>query len=167
MAEYNKLKSMLLDMQHKSRTDGKQTFENAMDQRRAMVDTMFEYLDLNQDGRLSGGELTEVRYARVIVSSYCLWGDIKLMLYYVWCINHVYSLIRHVIVLWWWHIYSTKFFWGWLNCTAPSFTDLNKEAFGRHLSAVHHAGPLAIRWLQQRRSPDPSGALHSFPWVPP
>lgn len=67
MAEYNKLKSMLLDMQHKSRTDSKQTFENAMDQRRAMVDTMFEYLDLNQDGRLSGGELTEVRYAQVII----------------------------------------------------------------------------------------------------
>ncbi|XP_056587056.1 follistatin-related protein 4 isoform X1 [Triplophysa dalaica] len=60
MAEYNQLKSMLLDMQHRSRTDGKQSVENAMDQRRAMVDTLFEYLDLNQDGRLRGGELAEI-----------------------------------------------------------------------------------------------------------
>lgn len=66
MAEYNQLKSMLLDMQHRSRTDGKQTVENAMDQRRATVDTLFEYLDLNQDGRLRGGELAEVRYVQVI-----------------------------------------------------------------------------------------------------
>lgn len=58
MAEYNKLKNMLLDMQPRTSTSGQ---PNAMDQRRSLVDTMFKYIDLNQDGRLSSEELAEVR----------------------------------------------------------------------------------------------------------
>lgn len=58
MAEYNKLKSMLLDMQPRTSTNGQ---SNAMDQRRTLVDTMFKYIDRNQDSRLSSEELTEVR----------------------------------------------------------------------------------------------------------
>lgn len=58
MAEYNKLKSMLLDMQPRTSMDGQ---ANAMDQRRILVDTMFKYIDRNQDGRLSSEELAEVR----------------------------------------------------------------------------------------------------------
>lgn len=61
MAEYNKLKSMLLDMQPRTFTDGE---PNAMDQRRSLVDTMFKYIDRNQDGRLSSEELAEVRVLR-------------------------------------------------------------------------------------------------------
>ncbi|RXN36368.1 follistatin-related 4-like protein [Labeo rohita] len=57
MAEYNKLKSMLLDMQPRTSTDGQ---ANAMDQRRTLVDTMFKYIDRNQDGRLSSEELAEI-----------------------------------------------------------------------------------------------------------
>ncbi|XP_043076637.1 follistatin-related protein 5-like [Puntigrus tetrazona] len=57
MAEYNKLKSMLLDMQPRTSTDG---HANAMDQRRILVDTMFKYIDRNQDGRLSSEELAEI-----------------------------------------------------------------------------------------------------------
>ncbi|ROJ62429.1 Follistatin-related protein 4 [Anabarilius grahami] len=57
MAEYNKLKSMLLDMQPRTFTDGE---PNAMDQRRTLVDTMFKYIDRNQDGRLSSEELAEI-----------------------------------------------------------------------------------------------------------
>lgn len=48
MAEYNKLKSMLLDMQPRASIDGQ---ANAMEQRRILVDTMFKYIDRNQDGR--------------------------------------------------------------------------------------------------------------------
>ncbi len=33
---------------------------NAMDQKRALVDTMFKYLDLNADGRLGSSELAQV-----------------------------------------------------------------------------------------------------------
>ncbi|XP_051955333.1 follistatin-related protein 4-like [Xyrauchen texanus] len=60
MAEYNKLKNMLLDMQPRSQEDGEQALENAMDQRRVLVDTMFKYLDINQDGHLNGEELAEI-----------------------------------------------------------------------------------------------------------
>lgn len=63
MAEYNKLKSMLLDMQPRTFTDGE---ANAMDQRRTLVDTMFKYIDRNQDGRLSSEELAEVRGPTII-----------------------------------------------------------------------------------------------------
>ncbi|XP_059382862.1 follistatin-related protein 4 [Carassius carassius] len=57
MAEYNKLKSMLLDMQPRASMDEQ---ANAMDQRRILVDTMFKYIDRNQDGRLSSEELAEI-----------------------------------------------------------------------------------------------------------
>lgn len=57
MAEYNKLKSMLLDMQPRASIDGQ---ANAMEQRRILVHTMFKYIDRNQDGRLSSEELAEV-----------------------------------------------------------------------------------------------------------
>ncbi|XP_058613274.1 follistatin-related protein 4 isoform X2 [Onychostoma macrolepis] len=57
MAEYNKLKSMLLDMQPRTSMDGQ---ENAMDQRRILVHTMFKYIDRNQDGHLSSEELAEI-----------------------------------------------------------------------------------------------------------
>ncbi|XP_055053162.2 follistatin-related protein 4 isoform X1 [Misgurnus anguillicaudatus] len=60
MSEYNRLKNMLLDIQPRSIKDRKETLENAMDQRRALVDTMFKYLDLNQDRHLSSEELAEI-----------------------------------------------------------------------------------------------------------
>ncbi|XP_039519547.1 follistatin-related protein 4-like [Pimephales promelas] len=56
MAEYNKLKNMLLDMQPRTAPSGE---PDAMDQRRALVDTMFKYIDRDQDGRLSSEELAE------------------------------------------------------------------------------------------------------------
>lgn len=58
MAEYNKLKSMLLDMLPRTSMDGQ---ENAMDQKSILVHTVFKYIDRNQDGRLSSEELAEVR----------------------------------------------------------------------------------------------------------
>lgn len=60
MSEYNKLKSMLLDMQPKVLKNGEQNQQRDMEEKRALVDTMFKYLDVNQDGRLIGDELEKV-----------------------------------------------------------------------------------------------------------
>lgn len=60
MSEYNKLKSMLLDMQPKVLKTGEQNQQRDMEQKRALVDTMFKYLDVNQDGRLINDELEKV-----------------------------------------------------------------------------------------------------------
>ncbi|XP_035033649.2 follistatin-related protein 4 [Hippoglossus stenolepis] len=60
MSEYNRLKSMLLDMQPKVQRTGDQSQQRDMDEKRAMVDTMFKYLDVNQDGRLVSDELEKI-----------------------------------------------------------------------------------------------------------
>ncbi|XP_022532413.2 follistatin-related protein 4 [Astyanax mexicanus] len=60
MSEYNKLKSMLLDMQPTGLTTADDTTATTMEQKRSLVDTMFKYLDLNGDGRLSGEELAQI-----------------------------------------------------------------------------------------------------------
>uniref|UniRef100_A0A665X033 Follistatin-like 4 n=1 Tax=Echeneis naucrates TaxID=173247 RepID=A0A665X033_ECHNA len=52
MSEYNKLKSMLLDMQPKVLKTGEQNQQRDMEEKRALVDTMFKYLDVNEDSRL-------------------------------------------------------------------------------------------------------------------
>ncbi|XP_034539449.1 follistatin-related protein 4 [Notolabrus celidotus] len=57
MSEYNKLKSMLLDMQPKALETGEQSQQRDMEEKRALVDTMFKYLDVDQDGRLVSDEL--------------------------------------------------------------------------------------------------------------
>jgi hypothetical protein len=60
MADYNKLKSMLLDMQPKGLNGGDRNIKRDMDQKRALVDTMFKYLDMDGDGRLCSDELEQV-----------------------------------------------------------------------------------------------------------
>lgn len=60
MSEYNRLKSMLLDMQPKVLKSGEQSQQRNMDEKRALVDTMFKYLDVDQDGRLVSDELEKV-----------------------------------------------------------------------------------------------------------
>uniref|UniRef100_UPI003AAC123E follistatin-related protein 4 n=1 Tax=Centroberyx gerrardi TaxID=166262 RepID=UPI003AAC123E len=60
MSEYNRLKSMLLDMQPKVLSSGEQSQQRDMEQKRALVDTMFKYLDVNQDGRLVSDELEKI-----------------------------------------------------------------------------------------------------------
>ncbi|XP_030601370.1 follistatin-related protein 4 [Archocentrus centrarchus] len=60
MSEYNKLKSMLLDMQPKVLKAGQQNQQRDMEEKRALVDTMFKYLDVNQDGRLISDELEKL-----------------------------------------------------------------------------------------------------------
>ena len=60
MSEYNRLKSMLLDMQPKLLKSGAQSQQRDMEQKRALVDTMFKYLDVDQDGWLVSDELEKV-----------------------------------------------------------------------------------------------------------
>ncbi|XP_036380339.1 follistatin-related protein 4 isoform X2 [Megalops cyprinoides] len=60
MADYNKLKSMLLDMQPRDLSLAGQTQETRMDQKRAVVDTMFKYLDMDRDGHLGSEELAQI-----------------------------------------------------------------------------------------------------------
>lgn len=60
MSEYNRLKSMLLDMQPKVLKAGQQSQQRDMEEKRALVDTMFKYLDVDQDGWLVSDELEKV-----------------------------------------------------------------------------------------------------------
>ncbi|KAM4545214.1 follistatin-related protein 4 isoform 2-T2 [Odontesthes bonariensis] len=60
MSEYNKLKSMLLEMQPKVLKTREQNQQRDMEAKRALVDTMFNYLDVNQDGRLISDELEKI-----------------------------------------------------------------------------------------------------------
>lgn len=64
MTEYNKLKSMLLDIQSKGLSREEESYSNGMEQKRALVDAMFKYLDLNGDGRLGSEELAQVGMGR-------------------------------------------------------------------------------------------------------
>lgn len=60
MAEYNRLKSMLLEMQPKELKPREENRQKDMDEKRARVDAMFKHLDENQDGRLVSDELEKV-----------------------------------------------------------------------------------------------------------
>lgn len=60
MSEYNRLKSLLLDMQPKLLKTGEQSHQRDMEEKRALVDTMFKYLDVDQDGWLVSDELEKV-----------------------------------------------------------------------------------------------------------
>lgn len=51
---------MLLDMQPKVLKTGEQSQQKDMEEKRALVDTMFKYLDVDQDGRLVSDELEKV-----------------------------------------------------------------------------------------------------------
>ncbi|XP_011609642.2 follistatin-related protein 4 [Takifugu rubripes] len=60
MSEYNRLKSTLLNLQPKLQNLGQQDRQRDMEEKRTLVDTMFKYLDVDQDGLLVGDELEKV-----------------------------------------------------------------------------------------------------------
>ncbi|XP_023659205.2 follistatin-related protein 4 isoform X1 [Paramormyrops kingsleyae] len=60
MADYNKLKGVLLDMHPKNRSGEVQVQEKRMDQKRELVDGMFKYLDTDGDGHLGKEELAQI-----------------------------------------------------------------------------------------------------------
>lgn len=51
---------MLLDMQPKVLKTDEKSQQRDMEEKRALVDTMFKYLDVDQDGRLVSDELEKV-----------------------------------------------------------------------------------------------------------
>lgn len=62
MSEYNRLKSTLLNMQPKLLKLGERDQQRDMEEKRALVDAMFKYLDVDQDGWLVSDELEKVGY---------------------------------------------------------------------------------------------------------
>lgn len=64
MSEYNRLKSMLLDMQPKLLKTGGRSQQRDMEEKRALVDAMFKYLDVDHDGWLVSDELEKVGVKR-------------------------------------------------------------------------------------------------------
>ncbi|XP_034764719.1 follistatin-related protein 5-like isoform X1 [Acipenser ruthenus] len=60
MAEYNRLKNMLLDLQAKYSSQQEVVQGNRMSHRRHVVEKMFKYLDLNADGCVGSEELAQI-----------------------------------------------------------------------------------------------------------
>lgn len=60
MADYNRLKSILLDLQAHRRSLPSGPAEDRASQKRLLVEDMFKHLDINGDGHLSSSELAQV-----------------------------------------------------------------------------------------------------------
>lgn len=60
MADYSRLKSILLDLQAHRQSKLGNTVEDKTSQKRFLVEDMFKYLDINSDGHLSSSELAQV-----------------------------------------------------------------------------------------------------------
>ncbi|XP_075716075.1 follistatin-related protein 4 [Rhinoderma darwinii] len=59
MADYNRLKNILLDLQAKRKKQESSPLKNNISQKRALVEDMFNYLDINIDGHLDSSELAQ------------------------------------------------------------------------------------------------------------
>ncbi|XP_061858656.1 follistatin-related protein 4 isoform X1 [Colius striatus] len=60
MADYSRLKSILLDLQAHRQSLPSSPAEDRVSQKRLLVEDMFKHLDINSDGRLSSSELTQL-----------------------------------------------------------------------------------------------------------
>ncbi|XP_014383356.1 follistatin-related protein 4 [Alligator sinensis] len=60
MADYNRLKSILLDLQAHRQSKLGNPVEDKTSQKRFLVEDMFKYLDINSDGHLSSSELAQL-----------------------------------------------------------------------------------------------------------
>ncbi|XP_030429032.1 follistatin-related protein 4 isoform X3 [Gopherus evgoodei] len=60
MADYSRLKSMLLDLQAHHHSQLSSPVENRTSQKRLLVEDIFKYLDINSDGHLSSSELAQL-----------------------------------------------------------------------------------------------------------
>lgn len=60
MADYSRLKSILLDLQAHHHSQLSSPVEDRTSQKRLLVEDMFKYLDINSDGHLSSSELAQV-----------------------------------------------------------------------------------------------------------
>ncbi|XP_074772316.1 follistatin-related protein 4 isoform X2 [Athene noctua] len=60
MAEYSRLKSILLDLQARRQSPPSSLAEDRVSQKRFLVEDMFKHLDVNSDGLLSSSELAQL-----------------------------------------------------------------------------------------------------------
>ncbi|NXJ68218.1 FSTL4 protein, partial [Rostratula benghalensis] len=60
MADYSRLKSILLDLQTHRRSPPSSPVEDRASQKRLLVEDMFKHLDINSDGHLSSSELAQL-----------------------------------------------------------------------------------------------------------
>ncbi|XP_074012269.1 follistatin-related protein 4 isoform X1 [Numenius arquata] len=60
MADYSRLKSILLDLQAHRRSPPSRPAEDRASQKRHLVEEMFKHLDINNDGHLSSSELAQL-----------------------------------------------------------------------------------------------------------
>ncbi|XP_025974067.2 follistatin-related protein 4 isoform X1 [Dromaius novaehollandiae] len=60
MADYSRLKSILLDLQAHRQSPPSSPAADRTSQKRSLVEDMFKYLDINSDGHLSSSELAQV-----------------------------------------------------------------------------------------------------------
>lgn len=60
MADYSRLKSILLDLQAHRQSPPSSLAEDGVSQKRFLVENMFKHLDTNSDGHLSSLELAQV-----------------------------------------------------------------------------------------------------------
>ncbi|XP_030069214.1 follistatin-related protein 4 isoform X2 [Microcaecilia unicolor] len=60
MADYSRLKSILLDLQAHRLAQHRDTTDNQISQKRFLVEDMFKYLDRDSDGRLGSSELAQL-----------------------------------------------------------------------------------------------------------
>lgn len=60
MADYSRLKSILLDLQAHRQSPLSSPTEDRVSQKRFLVENMFKHLDINSDGHLSSSELAQV-----------------------------------------------------------------------------------------------------------
>lgn len=60
MADYSRLKSILLDLQARRQSPPSSPAGDRVSQKRFLVEDMFKHLDINSDGRLSSSELAQV-----------------------------------------------------------------------------------------------------------
>lgn len=60
MADYSRLKSILLDLQAHRQSPPSSLAEDGVSQKRFLVENMFKHLDTNSDGHLSSSELAQV-----------------------------------------------------------------------------------------------------------
>ncbi|XP_008641653.1 PREDICTED: follistatin-related protein 4 isoform X2 [Corvus brachyrhynchos] len=60
MADYSRLKSILLDLQARQQSPSSSLAKDRVAQKRFLIEELFKHLDLNSDGHLSSSELTQL-----------------------------------------------------------------------------------------------------------
>ncbi|XP_075457297.1 follistatin-related protein 4 [Ascaphus truei] len=78
MADYNRLKSILLDLQANRKKRESNPLEDRLSQKRALVEDMFNFMDINKDGHLDSSELAQFTKQEELEDDFldCTVGDL-------------------------------------------------------------------------------------------